>query len=745
MNPYLIPIIMTASLCVCAGVGFLIGFFKGAIKGSVDIGVTALCAILALPITKLLSNVLFSEAVISFILGKIGGALPSELGSYVGDIQALLQGEETGRAISEIVKLIFSIPVAIVLPIVFIIVFAILCVVAHVVALIVESLACPKTKNIWLKLLGGALTGLSAVLIAVTVSLPFVGYANFTVDTIEYYKESTKPSEERAQDDVYTRSELINNKAYGVMDVIVSYAEPIKESFVSKCIYTCGGKGIFNILTTTKVSGIEINLQNELNGAIDIYDSAMAFVDDSPRYYGKEQTEAVDKLNFALGKSEFLPLLLSKTISFTAGEFYQGNSILGIEKPNFGEEVNPTFDRILAVLKETDSTAIRKDVTTVTNIANGAVEYEVIDKITQEQKDIWGIFEDPRVIELIFLELYENERTRNMIPYITGAVTNYTYKLYNDVNDTNLEPKEFNYSEYDEEHLKQEAVYIANAVKEIHSFVESADFSGEATAKELILSTDLGALGRGLEELRKGIFTQRLFDILLKSILESEAINELGIIDKTVIENATKPNSDLAKMLVSRQNILKLAIAIKDNHDKNETVNLLDTVIDTVLNENEDSVSSLLTEETLLSIGMKENEAGSVEKIVGSLIDGINDMKEDKMTDEQRQMEAEKTQEIISSVVDTVFDKDSPSMFDPENGLTADKFVGDILDSNLASNMLKNALTDENDNEVSDPYKIHDKISESDKDAISQALENYQGENVDQDTLNAIAGIFGVR
>lgn len=737
MNPYLIPTIITIAFIICAGVGFLIGFFKGAIKGAVDIGVTVICAVLALPITKILSNVLFNEKLIQFLLEKGSTFLPTELSPYVTDVQALLQGEETGKTISEFLKMLLSLPMALILPIIFIIVFVALLIVAHIVAIVIESLVCPKTKNVWLKILGGALAGGASALIAITVLMPVVGYANLTVNSIEYFKETTKETE--IIEGEPKRSELINNKAYGVMDTIIEYAEPIKDNFIFEAIYVCGGKGIFNILTTVEVSNVDVNLQSEVNGAVDMYDAVMVFVDDSPTSYGEAQIKAVDNINQYLERSELLPFLLSRAISFTAGEFYQGNDILGIEKPNLGEDINPTFDRILAVLATTDSDAIRKDFKTISDISCGAVHAGVIEKATAEEKDIWGIFENPQVIETILVPLYENERTRNMIPYLTGAVTNYAYKMYNDVNGTDLKPEEFDYGTYDEEHLRNESERIATSIKEIHTFVDSADFSGGASAKELILWADLGALGRGLTELRDGLFTKRLFTILLKSILESEAIDELGIVDKNLIDDAMKENANLEKMLVSRQDVLRLAIAIKDKEDKEKTTSLMESVIGSIIDGEGEALSTLITEQTLTALGMEKDEAGSIESIVNSLIDGVNNA---DISDAEQSDEAKKAQEIITAVTDTVFDENTTSMFDTSGeGLTAEDFVNDIMNSKLASSMVKSATKDES---VTDPYQIQDKLSDSDKKAMSEALGSYQGENTDKDTLNAIANIFGV-
>lgn len=751
MNPNLIPTIMTIVLIACAGVGFAIGFFKGAIKSSVDIAVSFICALVSIPITKLLTGALFSEKVINFILEKVSSFLPSSLEEDMASVMALFQGE-SGQAVSELVKLILSLPIILLLPLLFLVVFVLVSTVGHIIAIVVESLVCPKVKNVWLKILGGALTGASALIICATFIMPFVGYANFTVETIDYFKQATATDTALAQDASPKKSERINSKAYGVMDQIVKYADPIKNSPISKAIYTAGGKGAFKTLTTTKVSKIDISLQKEINGAVEIYDAVLVFVDDSPKYYGEEQTKAVEQINVALADSEFLPLLLSKTISFTANEFYQGHSILGIEKPDFGEDVNPTFDRILKVLKDTDSNAIRGDIKTLSNVANGTVENGVIEKITGEKKDIWGIFEDEKFVELILVELYKNERTRNMVPYMTGAVTNYIYKMYGDVNNTYVAPEGFNYDLYNEEGLKQEAIYISSAVKEIHYFIENTDISEEAEPKDIILNADLGALGRGLEYLREGIFTERLFDILLKSVLESEAIDELGIIDKYIIDKATEEDADLEGMLVSRQNILKLAIAIKDKQDKEETKVLMDSVIESLLTDDGESLGSLVSQDNLTSLGMSEEDAKSVEGIVGSMLDGANNCEFEN--DEEKQTEIEKTEEIISAVGNTVLDKNEEHMFKTDDndssttGMNANEFVDKVTDSKLTSSMIQSAVTDENGESKEDPYNIQGQISESDKNEISQAInEKYNQEDAteeDKATLEALANIFGV-
>lgn len=754
MIAYIVPIVMTISLLICIGVGFLIGYFKGAIKGAVDIGVTVLCAIISIPITKLMSMILVNEKILGFILNKLMSILPSSLGSYITGIQDLITSESTQGPVTEIIKLVLSLPVIFVAPIVFVIVFVSLSVVAHIVAFIVQMLVCPKTKNVWLRILGGGLTGSAGALILIVCLLPLIGYANVTTNTISYFKEATESNVVAIENDEEAKSDKINEKISGVLDIVDKYVSPIAKTPMSKVVYACGGKGIFNILTTTQVSKIDVNLQTEINGAIDIYDAAMSFVDNPPKEYANEQVDALDRINDALDDSEFLPLLLSKSISFVANEFSQGHSILGFEKPDLGEKINPTFDKVLAVLKDTDSNDIRNDIKTFSEIIEEANEEGHIKNIQAGGKNIWNILEDEEFVKTVLVELYRNDRTKNMVPYLTGAVTNYVYEMYNDINGTDLQPEEFDNERYERADLEEEARKISNAVRKIRGFIENTDLSEEADPQEVVADADMGALGEGLEELRDCIFTDRLFDLLLPAILHSEAMDELGIVDDHLIEVATKPNADLSRVFVARQNVLKLAIALKEKQDKGETTDITD-VMDDILGpilsgeetEEEQELQNFINKDNLISIGMTEEEAESIEAIVDSMIDGAHNI-DDEFSPSEKEEELQKTEEILTAISDAIFSGDFENVFatgdgsDSTSGMNASDFVNKITDSKLASEMIKSAI----ENSSSDPYKIQDKLSQSDKNEITEAISNsYSGADLDQKaTLDALAQIFGV-
>jgi hypothetical protein len=81
--------------------------------------------------------------------------------------------------------------------------------------------------------------------------------------------------------------------------------------------------------------------------------------------------------------------------------------------------------------------------------------------------------------------------------------------------------------------------------------------------------------------------------------------------------------------------------------------------------------------------------------------------------------------------------------------MTAQDFVDSVMDSKLTSSMIQNADKDQNGEVVEDPYNIQKELSASDKEEISNAINNsYSKEGLTDEekaTLEALANIFGVK
>ena len=741
MTPSIVSLIITIAFFVFLGLGFLFGYLKGAMKSMVDLVAVFTCALVSVIFTKIIVNVALTPAIMDFVLAKISTVMPAEMTETIQLARDLLTNEATRDSVSDVVRLVASLPAMLITPIIYIVLFCIFAVALFVVSIIIKVVACEKSKKKSFKLLGGALGAIAFGAVFTFVLTPVWGYvdlANSTMDQI-IVVETTVEGEE-------TEEASLLGDVSAIMDTSKEYLSAVDKNFIASLTYNLGGKAVFNSLTTINVDKTKINLQSELSSALELTNQAEKFLDVAVTDYGPEQVKAINEINKILENSEFLPLLISKTISFASSEYSQGHAILGVEKPNLGERFNPTLDRILNVTKETSSNDVRADIRMISNIFIVGIEEGTF----ENGLDVWTIFESSEFLSEILVELYGNTRTNNSIPYLMDALTNYIYERYNVINGFDKKPEVFDYQNYNDEQLKAEAQVIANMTKELHTFASSAEFEDGMEYKTVINDADFAALGRSLGYMRSGIFTGRIFDVMFYAFLHSEAADDTGLVDKALLEKAADPTSDLEILFSSRQNVLKLAVAIQENRSNEERKELMHVVVEDILLKDESAIS-FITQDNLVSMGMTEKEAVSIDAIVNSMISGAHGC--EFADDDEKANEVEKTEAIIDAVSNTIFGEENDKMFNSDENsisatdMSAQDFVDSILDSKLSSAMINSAVADVEGELKEDPYKIQDALSENDKVEIQEALNATNSAELTEEekqTLNSLAIIFGV-
>ncbi len=728
MNPNLISLAITIIFFVFVAFGFLFGYLKGAMKSFVDVVAALSCVILSVPITKLLVNIFLSPVTIKIILGRVAMMLPPDAVETIRQAQDLLTNEGTKEATSDMVRLVAAMPVIIITPIIFMLVFAALALYLYIVALFVKIFACKKTEKTKMqryKLLGGGLGAIAVGTVLTMFLTPIWGYSDLVTNVVEHFEESSLEVAEEPE-------------VEETLDTIKSYTKTVNGNVFPAVSYNLGGRLMFKSLTTIKVDKTKINLQNEVMSLVELAGAANDLSNDELEEYGPKQVAAINKMNETLEKSEYLPLVASSTISFVSTEYSKGHKVFGVAKPDFGESFNPTFDRIINVTKDTSPDDVRKDVRMVSNILIHAIENEIF----AEEFDIWAIFENPEFLGETFIEIYKNDRTSNAIPYIADFITNYTYEIYNDINETNKEPEEFDYSHYNEDELREEAESISNMAKDLHAFFTSAEFEEETEYKTVINEANFAALGRALQFMRDGMLTNRMFDIMFYAFLRSEAASNTGLVDDVLMEKALQDDANLELLFSSRQNVLKLALAIQENKPAEERKELIHSVVEDILLRDE-STSAFISRDNLITIGMSEKEADSIDAIVNSMVDGAHECEFE--SEEEKAIEVEKTEVIIDAVSNTVLVESDNTMFkvgdDDESttNMSAKEFVDSVLDSRLSMAMINNAVVNEDGEVIEDPYMIHSALSDSDRNEITNALnESYAKEDLTEEERQAL-------
>ena len=733
MNPSLVSTIITVAFFAFVSLGFLFGFLKGAMKSMVDLVVALTCTILSVPITKIIVNVALTPAVLVRTLDKMAGSMPTESLDIIESAKELLTNEATKDGASEIVRLFAALPVMIISPIIYIVVFSVLAFFLYILAIFVKKVACKPTENTKkapFRLIGAGLGAIACGTIFSMFFTPVWGYSELATTAVEHYE-------------VVSGEELDDD-----MSIITEYTNAVDKNIVPVVSYNMGGRLIFKTLTTIKVDKTKINLQNEALSILDLAYEADKIANTDAKNYGPNEIEAINQINQTLNESEYLPLLVSKTVSFVSNEYSQGNDFLGAPKPNLGARFNPTFDRVINVTKNTTVDDFRNDVRMASDIMISGISSGAF----QNGFDTWSLLGNKAFVSNAFIELNQNPRTTNMVPYLSDAITNYTYERYNAINGTDKKPEPLNHPEYTEAELIREAEKIAEMASNLKTFSESTNFEDGMEYKVVINEGDFTALARALVAMRESMLTSRMFTLMFDAFLRSEAADDTGLVDDAFYMEAIKPDSDLVFLFSSRQNVLKLAVAIQEKKSPEERKALMHTVVeDILLTENgEVATSSFISRDNLLSMGMSNKEADSIDAIVNSMVSGAHECEFE--TDEEKEEEVRKTETIIDAVSNTVLGEGNDSMFKAEGDgvsatdMTAKEFVDSILDSKMSSAMVNSAVEDENGNTVEDPYKINNSLNDNDREAMQNALnERYASEELDEDTkkvLDSLSIIF---
>ncbi len=729
---------------VMALIGFITGLIKGLFRSMLDVAFVAVNAIASSVTATIIAKNVVKPEKISEVLSALVEQVsfdPATLDT-INQAQTYLNNPDSNTTA---VSLIVALVSVIILPLLFLIFYMVFGLILAVPKLIIQFIFIHKPRSKPLRW-GGAALGLVSNIIAFAIFLmPVVGYVTYANDTLEQVKTVEEASEKQEPSQLATTA-----------DNILSITKPIKDDFVSKTVSALGGRAMFNSLTTIKIDNTKVSLVGETDCAIKIY-AEVGHFQGPVNEYGKEQIEAIERLEVIIQDAEFVPALIANCLSYVANEWDQGRAVFGMEKPNLGTELQPSADQVIHILAQTNETNFKKDIITITTIGKACIDDGVLEKAMSENPaEIVVVLEETDVLSDILVALHRNERFRPAIPHIANGVTNYVYKVYDEVNGTTTPPHQIvDYELLSDEDARKEGERISYAISQIDTFlksIEGADFENDMIGTLIV--GDFAALGRGCNKIKESYLFSDTFSFLLKAILNSETCAQIGIIDDNFVEQAVKEDADLEKMLVTRQHLAILVVALKDG-DKTQYDNAIEIILTEISSGEGDSLKTILTYSNLRSMGLGKEKAKTISSLLTSMIVSVDG---NTYTDEEKAQEAQATGKIFNAVNSALDNKNNGSNVfnstqeagDGVSNITADEFVETAIQSSLVSSMIEEAITNDEGEIVDDPYNVHDKLSESDLTAIENALVNeYNKEGVKDDPeavakLENLAHIVGI-
>ena len=238
-------------------------------------------------------------------------------------------------------------------------------------------------KSNWISALCGAACGLITLCVLAT---PMVGTLEVVDGVISMSLHSAAAEEESET------SEMIAD----IVDASANNAG----TFTVKAL---GGGVVYDIMTSHKVGGEIANLRHEASAIKALVNAFSA----APTDTDEVKAARVREIPKAFKKSAIFPVLLSELATEATSSWERGDDFCGIEKPDFGEDLNPLMMTAIHCFAKSNVDTIKEDVYTICDIFAVLIERNALDKFGE---DPISLFADEETMSGVFFDLLENER-----------------------------------------------------------------------------------------------------------------------------------------------------------------------------------------------------------------------------------------------------------------------------------------------------------------------------------------------
>ncbi len=770
--------IITIGILAFIGVLFLFGFLRGMRKGLykslVDLGFVFVCLILSILISKGITSGIADVESFAGMLESLRGTLGAET------TDSILQFVDQVKDDPGMINAVLAIPAAIITPIVFIVVHILLGLIVKIPKLILEKVLFGKNKgpeyrggNRWI---GGAVGGVRNALFIVILLIPIVGYAGFigdTLDTIVNESENaggaTAVVDKNDNDIVidFVEDKLDDEAEDTAVDSLIENIkdiqkdlEPIVDNPMVKGINGVGGKLIFRSLTTKRVDGVKISLTKEVDGFAKLYGNISVLT--SKDASKDAQKASVNNIKDIIHNAELVPYVTSELISFAAEQWLAGEEVFGYSKPNVGETYQDSIDRLLLTLSTTNKDNIKTDIDTIANIYVICIDEGLIEEMNKEEGELLSVFTKENFVVKLFTEIYNNERTRPAIGFLSNTVREYLVAVYDEVNGTTSPaPEMLDMSKVTLAQVQNDARIISQFTTYLTAFTKSIEDLDTEDPNALIINADVESLGAALDLLKQSLMLGDSYDFLIVAMLKSEAVAELGFVNQELLDRVDDDNFSMKNTLASTQKLAIVALSLNNSTvTKEESKEALKYMITEMTPETAETLKSTVNEDVLKDFGMTEEEAGTISNTINSVIDSMSSATSD-MSEEQLEKEAEAVSTLVTVMKDassSTSGSTANNLFGGENeesktGMTADSLLETVVSSQVVTDAIVSAGKGENNEKIEDPFGVADSMTESDKTAAENAIKDYyqnnSSENAEENAalkekLDAVANIFGM-
>ena len=627
-----------------------------------------------------------------------------------------------------------------------------------------------------MKRLGGLVIGIvNGFALMVIFTMPFLGLfdvANVVVSSIP---------ETNAVENISGDSSIEELDVPYLLDVAVNQGG-------GKILLNCGGRTLYTGLTSAEYKGEKVTLKGEAEVYAEMIPGiikAMAKTDVSDKISG-----VFDALIYGVDNSAITRDLVAGTVSTAAQSWQKGESFLGISKDKIFDtaslpsayDIEPMVDTMIDILAKENNETISQD---LTSISDFVVEMNKSGFFTKDVKV-------DSVVETLSKEgtlsgiLGTLDKNQNMLPLI-DEVNRLCIRLVASPDCLNL-PKEsasdsdvvsvddvishmVSYKDIPESERHNESIKIESVMIEISGSFDGISSASHASELMAVMGSVLDAMNdTTVYGTRSAEDDNSATAVFLVAVMQSESVSDsIGLTAAQMKEfadtiNKGSKDASYAEISATVANTFDVLENINSGVSSQEQVEKL---INNLTPTTAGVMKDITTPALMQNYGVKEEHAEKSSNAIGTLFGNMANYTENhpiqegetqEEYDNRISEEAKATDKIITLAIKANEDIDAKeALFNTEGGEGAlEMSAYDIIDTFVASTVATDTVTDlvegtDESEGSNDPLGVRNGLLESDKDEMTNALNQYREDNKDNENiedldakLSNIGALFGI-
>ncbi len=258
---------------------------------------------------------------------------------------------------------------------------------------------------VWSRLCGAAVGVLNAFLLLAVLLLPLNGYANLIVNVADEYFSEIDTSK-------YSReNSTVGSIMYYALD---DYVRPATNNWFLKASYSTFGRPMFNHMTETVYGKGEFGLESEAIVGIRLLRNGAKFISADLANVNEQGVQNLHEIVDTLGESALMPELAASFVSSMCDNWAYGGSLFGMQRPDFGEMINPTFDVLLGILATVDGETLVEDLDTLVDMLDLLVKYGFFGSHHESEQLVNVFGQNPEMLKELTTLFESNEHLAPM-------------------------------------------------------------------------------------------------------------------------------------------------------------------------------------------------------------------------------------------------------------------------------------------------------------------------------------------